>query len=84
MLCEGSERADNRLDKLKTANGHRYLCGTCFKLFTTLSLADKHIKLSGHQVSLSPPQEVVEVADVDLTGDQGAFVINDLAAFLAD
>ena len=60
--------------KLKSANGQRYLCGTCFKLFTTLSLADKHIKLSGHQMSLSPPEEAVNVAEVGPTGNDSAFV----------
>ena len=50
------------------------MCGTCFKLFTTLSLADKHIKLSGHQVSLSPPEEAVNVAEVGPTGNDSAFV----------
>ena len=71
--------------RLKSDNGHRYQCGTCFKLFTTLALADKHIKLSGHQVSLRSPAEeaVIEHDVVDLVND-GAIVIDDLAAFLSN
>ena len=44
--------------KLSEHGGHRYQCGTCNKLFTTLALADKHIKLLGHKVSLNCPVDV--------------------------
>ena len=67
----------------------RYQCGTCKKIFTTLVLADKHIKLHGHEISLScPVDEAVEdqeaVLELDLDNEDGAPIIQDLEMFLSN
>ena len=75
--------------KLSAEGGHRYQCGTCKKIFTTLVLADKHIKLHGHEISLScPVDEAVEdqeaVLELDLDNEDGAPIIQDLEMFLSN
>ena len=68
--------------KIQAAGGNRYQCGTCFRLFTTLALASKHIKLVGHKVRMENPEDdapsSVETEEID----GGAIVIDDLAAFI--
>ena len=71
---------------IQAAGGNHYQCGACFRLFTTLALASKHIKLLGHKVRMENPKDdandTTTSTEAGGTDGAGALVICNLAAFM--